>query len=114
LFLFLAFQQLIDLHEILVYHNLPNQQQAIQYNKKNPPQKKAKKKYTSLYPSLLKSSKASDETLSPVTVHNASSLFLLKPCIEQLPPTIANCSGNSPQLPMVIACAPSGFYKKKL
>lgn len=58
----------------------------------------------------MKSSRASDETLSPVTVQRTSSLFLLKPCIEQLPPTIANCSDNSPHLPIVIACAPSEFY----
>ncbi|CAF1544685.1 unnamed protein product, partial [Adineta steineri] len=39
--------------------------------------------------------------------------FLLKPCIEQLPPTIANCSGNSPHLPMVIACGQLDEQLKK-
>lgn len=62
---------------------------------------------TSLVPSLSKSNKANDDTLSPVTVHRTSSHFLLKPCMEQFPPTIANVSSDSPHAPIIMTLAPS-------
>lgn len=68
---------------------------------------------TSFCPSLSKSTKVRDLTLSPVTVQNGSLPCQSNPWIEQFPPTKANGTPMDPKCPTVIAFTPSGTCNMK-
>lgn len=70
--------------------------------------------FTSFSSSPSKSVIVREVTLSPVTVQNGSFPSLSNPCMEQFPPIRANGDTWCPNLPMVIAFAPSDTCRRKI